>query len=180
MLETLITSKTRLKLLMRLFLNPESKGYLQGLASEFGESSNSIRVELNRFDKAGLIVSEQEGRKKMYRANRRHPMFDDVQRIIRKYVGIDQMVDHIAARMGNLDRIYIEGNIALGIQSQTIEVLLIGEEIDKEYTNQLIAKCERLIEKRISYLFIDVKDAETYLSRKDPNAILLVWNRIIN
>ena len=48
MLDTLITSKTRIKLLMKFFMNPRTRAYLRELASEFGESTNSIRVELNR------------------------------------------------------------------------------------------------------------------------------------
>ena len=44
MLDTLIQSKTRLKLLLRFFLNPESSAYLRGLAQEFDESTNAVRV----------------------------------------------------------------------------------------------------------------------------------------
>ena len=47
MLDSLITSKTRLRLLIKFFLNIANKGYLNGLANEFGESTNSVRKELN-------------------------------------------------------------------------------------------------------------------------------------
>ena len=47
MLESLITSKTRLRLLIKFFVNIANKGYLNSLASEFGESTNSVRKELN-------------------------------------------------------------------------------------------------------------------------------------
>jgi len=53
-LDSLITSQTRVKLLLRFFLNPESRSYLRELAEEFGESTNSVRVELNRLTEAGL------------------------------------------------------------------------------------------------------------------------------
>ena len=69
MLDTLIQSKTRLKLLLRFFLNPDSSAYLRGLAQEFDESTNAVRVELNRFEEAGLIQSHKEGNKKMYQVN---------------------------------------------------------------------------------------------------------------
>lgn len=59
MLDTLIQSKTRLKLLLRFFLNPDSSAYLRGLAQEFDESTNAVRVELNRFEEAGLIQSHK-------------------------------------------------------------------------------------------------------------------------
>ena len=67
MLEALISSKTRIRLLLRFFLNPESKSYLSELAEEFGESTNSVRLELNRFEKAGMLDSEYIGNKRFYR-----------------------------------------------------------------------------------------------------------------
>ena len=57
MLETLITSKTRLRLLIKFFINIANKGYLNSLANEFGESTNSIRKELNNLTSAGYLKS---------------------------------------------------------------------------------------------------------------------------
>ena len=58
MLDSLITSKTRIKLLLKFFLNSSMKAYLRGLAEEFGESTNAIRLELNHLEEAGLLKSE--------------------------------------------------------------------------------------------------------------------------
>ena len=55
MLETLITSKTRLRLLIKFFINIANKGYLNSLANEFGESTNSVRKELNNLTSAGYL-----------------------------------------------------------------------------------------------------------------------------
>ena len=79
MIDSLITNKTRIKLLLRFFLNTGSRSYLRGLESEFGESTNAIRLELNRFEEAGLLVSSMDKNKKMFQANRHHPLFDDIQ-----------------------------------------------------------------------------------------------------
>jgi len=62
LLGPLITSKTRLKLLTRFFLNQSVDGYLHGLSKELDENTNSIRVELNRLEKAGLLASKTEDR----------------------------------------------------------------------------------------------------------------------
>ena len=64
MLQTLITSKTRIKLMLKFFLNSSSTGYLRGLETEFDESTNSIRLELNRFEEAGLLTSITDNNKK--------------------------------------------------------------------------------------------------------------------
>ena len=100
LLDSIITSKTRVKLLLKFFLNPGTMSYLRGLAEEFGESTNSVRVELNRMSKAGLLESESQGRTKVYRANNGHPLFPEIHNIVRKYLGID-VVEAAIDRLGN-------------------------------------------------------------------------------
>ena len=75
MLETLITSKTRLKLLIKFFVAATNKGYLNGLAQEFGESTNAIRKELNHLAAAGYLTKNKEANKIQYLANTTHPLF---------------------------------------------------------------------------------------------------------
>jgi predicted ArsR family transcriptional regulator len=56
MLDNLITSKTRLRLLVKFFLNAATEGYLRGLADELDENTNAIRKELNNLSEAGFII----------------------------------------------------------------------------------------------------------------------------
>ena len=84
MLDTLITSKTRIKLLLKFFLNSNASSYLRNLEGEFGESTNGIRLELNKFEKAGLLSSRISGNKKLYSANTAHPLFNDIHNILLK------------------------------------------------------------------------------------------------
>ena len=55
MLGELITSKTRLRLLIKFFISQANRGYLNGLATEMGESTNAIRKELNHLQGAGYL-----------------------------------------------------------------------------------------------------------------------------
>ena len=57
MLKSLITSKTRVKLLLKFFINPLTKAYLRELAKELDVSTNSIRLELNRLEKSNLLLT---------------------------------------------------------------------------------------------------------------------------
>ena len=75
MLESLITSKTRRRLLIKFFINITNKGYLNSLASEFGESTNSVRKELNNLSSAGYLEKHSENNKVINKANVSHPLF---------------------------------------------------------------------------------------------------------
>ncbi len=151
MLDTLITSKTRIKLLLKFFLNGQNKAYLRNLEAEFGESSNGIRVELNKFEDAGLLKSSSEGNKKIFKANTSHPMFSDIKSILMKYTGLDQIVEQVIGRLGNVESVLLVGELAKGLDSPIIDLILIGD-INKTYLIQLIEKTEKLIHKKVRYI----------------------------
>jgi predicted nucleotidyltransferase len=152
MLDTLIQSKTRLKLLLRFFLNPESSAYLRGLAQEFDESTNAVRVELNRFEEAGLIRSHKDGNKKMYQVNTNFPMFNELQTIAFKHFGIDQIIEQVIEKLGDVEAVYLTGDLARGLDTKVVDVTLIGKDIDNSYLARLVEKAEELIGRKIRTL----------------------------
>ena len=175
MLDTLVTSKTRLKLILKFFLNPLSEAYLRGLAEEFGESSNAVRLELNRFEDAGLLASASSGNKKVYRANMNHPLYSDIHNIIRKTIGIDQIVDEVVARLGDVEEAYVTGDFAIGKNGSSIDILLVGHDINKDFLLKLIDRVESLIKRRIRYLIVSVDEAAGYLG--NGCIAMLIWKR---
>ncbi|MGZ4044178.1 MAG: ArsR family transcriptional regulator [Bacteroidia bacterium] len=151
MLDALISSKTRIKLLYKFFLNSNTTSYLRGLEEEFNESTNSIRIELNRFENAGFLVSSTEGNKKLFKANTRHPLFKDINSIVLKLTGIDHVIDYILERIGKLEKVYLVGNLSKGIDGDVIDLVLVGD-INKPYLVELIGKAEKKINKKIKFI----------------------------
>ncbi|MGE5424185.1 MAG: ArsR family transcriptional regulator [Syntrophothermus sp.] len=176
MLETLITSKTRLKLLLRFFLNSGTSSYLRNLESEFGESTNAIRLELNRFEKAGLLISDKEQNRKVYKANKKHPLFPDIQNIIKKYVGFDQIILSVVEKLGNIHKAYIAGDLAQGIDTKKIDLFLIGDNIDQEYLEHLSLLTADLINRKINYKILNPSEEARFLE-KYPGAFL-IWTGV--
>jgi hypothetical protein len=173
MLESLITSKTRIKLLLKFFLNINNQGYLRSLEHEFNESTNGIRQELNRFESAGLLLTENEGNKKLYRANILHPLFKDINSIIRKFIGVEELLEKVIDRLGNVQKVYLEGRIAQGLESDIIDILIIGNEIDRNYLSVLVEKAEPLIKRKIRYLVFDENDSKHYVSKHEKELVLI-------
>ena len=173
MLESLITSKTRIKLLLKFFLNINNQGYLRSLEQEFNESTNGIRQELNRFEQAGLLLAEADGNKKLYRANTLHPLFKDLNSIIRKFVGVEELLEKVVDRLGNVRKVYLEGRIAQGLDSDIIDLMIIGNDIDRNYLSSLVEKAEPLIGKKIRYLVFEEIDAEVYVIKHSKDLVLI-------
>jgi hypothetical protein len=174
MLETLITSKTRIKILLRLFLNVGSKSYLRQMEKEFGDNINAIRVELNRFEEAGLIVGEYTQSKKFFSANTIHPFYNDINNILKKYVGIDQIIERITTQIDNLQEAYLTGSLANGIDSEKIELLLIGQNLDIDYIKSLVESTEKLISRQINYLSLNIDQMKSFFDNKP---LLLIWKK---
>jgi hypothetical protein len=151
MIETLISSKTRIKLLLKFFLNSNTTAYLRSLETEFGESTNAIRLELNRLEEAGMLSSFVEGNKKMFRANTKHPLFKEVHNILLKTIGLDQIVQTVIERLGEVQQVFLVGDFAKGLDSQIIDLVFIGE-IDKSYLISLVDRAEELVKRKIRYL----------------------------
>jgi len=172
MIESLITSKTRIKLLLKFFLNSQTKSYLRSLETEFGESTNSIRVELNRMESAGLLDSAIVGNKKMFFANIKHPLFDDINNIIKKFIGIDQITEKVTSKIGNLEEAYLTGDFAIGKDSEIIDMTLIGDHLDHSFIETLVEKTEAYIHRRIKYIILTKEEMIQFYSNKP---VLLIW-----
>ena len=150
MLDLLVSGKTRLNVLTKFFLAPEVHGHLRGLAEEFGESTNAIRLELNRFEQGGLLISDMEQNRKVFRANRSHPLFGDITSILRKHMGVDSLVEQLISRLGNVTSAYLLGNFAMGRDADHLDLVLVGEDINLDYLSRLTAKAEKLIRRSIN------------------------------
>ena len=151
MLGELITSKTRLRLLVKFFISQANRGYLNGLATEMGESTNSIRKELNHLQGAGYLEKVKVDNKVEYRANINHPLFDVMQKVVFKHLGLEDIVENVLERIGDVDKIILIGDYAKGNDSGLIEVFLIGQQLNMDYISQLERKIENLISRKVSF-----------------------------
>ena len=89
-------------------------------------------------------------------------------------VGIDKLVERVTSQIGNLETAYLTGEFASGRDSDTIELVLIGEDLDKKYINSLINKAEQLMDRKIIYLVLTSEQMEYFLKDKPT---LLIWKR---
>jgi hypothetical protein len=175
MIETLISSKTRVKLLLKFFLNSNTESYLRGLESEFGDSSNAIRIEINRLEQAGMLTTETSGNKKMYKANKKHPLFNEIHSIVMKYVGLDRVIEDVIERLGEVRKVFLVGEFSKGLNSDIIDLIFVGN-IDKVYLLNLIEKSEALMSRKIRYInYSDEQFAKFDISKYNPPPLLL-WS----
>ena len=151
MLNELITSKTRLRLLIKFFISQANKGHLNGLAAEMGESTNSIRKELNHLYDAGYLNKNKLNNKVEYNVNVKHPLYSTLKKVVMKHLGLEDIVETVLDKMGNVKQILLIGDYAKGIDSGNIEVFLIGRNLNMDYIENLEGKIEKLINRKVTF-----------------------------
>ncbi len=179
LLNSLITSKTRIKILIKFFINPETKAYLQELASEFDESSNGVRVELNRLSSAKLLKSEQNGRTVLYSANVEHSLFEEIRNVILKNVGIDKVIADVVERVGQVENAWITGDYARGVDSGIIDLLIVGN-VNMDILLRASEHTGKLIHRKIRLLVLKKEEVGKYFDVLDLAQALPVWSTKLN
>lgn len=176
-LSSLISSKTRIKILMRLFLNPDQEAYLRELSNEFTISPSQVSGELQQLSDAGLLKSNKTGRQINYRANTEHPLFPELQSMVKKSLGMDKILESILERLGNLKQAYLIDDYAQGKDTGLIDLLLIGN-IDRENLEDLVRKTEKYIGRKIRTLVINETEFKSMDEIFMQKPRVLLWESI--
>jgi DNA-binding transcriptional ArsR family regulator len=170
----LISSKTRIGLLVRLFFNPGTKAYLRELAKELNVSTNAVREELNQLTHTKLLTSEKDGRNVYYRANSDHPLFPELRSMVGKVMGLDQVVESILTRLGDLEKAWLIDDYAEGKDTGIIDMVLVGN-IDQYHLNDLSRKTERYIKRKIRTLVLTAEEFKAFEPALQSRPKVLVW-----
>lgn len=170
MLSELFSSRTRIQLLVKLFLNPDISCYLRELAGEFGISPNAVKEELDSLTEAGYLEKKKQGRALFFRANTAHPIFPELHSIVKKSLGIDKVVEDVRRDLGDVKSVYILDDYALGKDSGIIDLLIVGEvraDRLREYVRITEGKIHRKL--RVLVLKVDEFAASTQIYLKRPH-----------
>ena len=120
-----------------------------------------------------MLISSRNGNKKIFTVNKLHPLFKDVNQIVRKYLGIDVIIDNILKSLGEPTKIYLTGDLAEGRNSEIVDIILVGT-INKKYLTEVVEKTEKLIERKIRYLAYTEKEFSKRSQKKNQ---LLIWSK---
>lgn len=175
-LDSIISSKTRTRILMRLFLNPSQRAYLRELADEFNVSPSQVSYELSQLSKADLLKNQRNGRQIFYYANQNHPLFPELSSIVRKTMGMNHIVEKIAAKLGNLNSVFLVGDYAQGKDSGIIDLILVGN-IDQQMLQHKVKKTEKLIDRKIRTLCLNVEEYVRLKNHLEKRPFLILWEK---
>ena len=82
MIEVLLGSKNAERVLLYIFARDE--GYAREIASFYGTDLKPIQMQLDKFEKSGVLVSRSVGRTRPYVFNPRYPFLAELKSLLEK------------------------------------------------------------------------------------------------
>ena len=111
----------------------------------------------------------------MFQANTEHPLFRDIHNLLMKHIGFDHIVEKVINKLGDVKMVFILGDFARGMDSQIIDLLFVGDNIDKEYLVRQVDRAEKMIKRKIRFLVAGESDYLDLLKENKKTEILLLW-----
>jgi predicted nucleotidyltransferase len=130
MLETLLGSKLRAKVLGWLFSHPDERYFVRQLTTLVEEDSTNVSRELARLEKTGILVTTTEGKQKYYQANRQSPLFNELHGLMLKTVGVADIIKKaLEPRMADIKLAFIFGSVARSTDDRRsdIDLMMVGK-----------------------------------------------------
>jgi hypothetical protein len=156
--------------------DPGTKAYLRELSKEFQVSTNAVREELNQLTKTQLLTSEKNGRNVFYTANDKHPLFPELCSMVSKVMGLDQVIESILTRLGDLEKAFLIDDYAEGKDTGIIDLVLVGD-IDHYHLNDLTRKTERYINRKIRTLVLSREESDELQAMLQARPHFMVWQK---
>jgi len=127
-LEGLFGSKSRARLLTIFVSHPAEEFYAQRLTTMTHLAESSVRYELGRLEKLGVLVARRAGREKNFRINDRHPLLPELKQMVYKTAGLGETIRQAVDGMPNIQAAFIFGSVAKGGEQATsdIDLFILG------------------------------------------------------
>jgi len=169
MMREILGSRARVKLLTLFLLSPGERFYVRELARKTGENINSVRRELQRLERVGLLMSEREGNLNYYKVNQEAPIYEDLKRIFLKTEGIGRTIKDDLAKLGEIKTAFIYGSFAKGEErlGSDIDMIIVGE-VEEEKLIGLVRRIEGRIGRQINYVLFTPAEFKNRKRKKDP------------
>lgn len=168
MLEALISSNTRVKLLTLFLLNPGKEYYTREIVRTTRENINSVRRELANLESFGLITGQKKGNQQYYTVNTSHFLYTDLQKIVLKTEGIAGIIQE-ALSGERITCLFIYGSYAKGAAGakSDIDLFIVGD-VDEDRLIPAIHSCEQATCREINYTIMTSAELKRRKQNGDP------------
>lgn len=168
MLSKLLGSRLRAQVIGWLFTHSDERFYVRELTSLLGEDSTNLSRELARLEKLGLVLSEEEGKQKYYRANPDSAVFEELKGLALKTTGlIDVLREALAPSDEKIELAFVFGSQAKGTADwrSDVDLLIVGN-MEETVLHSAISIAEARLHRSVNYTLLTPKEFRARMDEK--------------
>ncbi len=168
MLEDLITSKTRVKILSLFLKDVEAMYHVREIVRQVSEEINAVRRELILLDKKGLLTREARGNRVYYFLDKSYPYLSDLIRLNVKEFGLGKEIIKNRVKLGNIKYAMLSGKYVKSKSTKDdVDMLVVGLVVLPEL-QVIVKKEEEKKSNEINYTVMSEEEFNFRKSRRDP------------
>jgi predicted nucleotidyltransferase len=129
-LDKLLGSKLRARLLGWFMVHADERYFVRQLASLVGEDPTNVSRDLAKLARLGVLQCSREGRQVYYRVNRASPFFEELRGLAVKTIGIgDAVRDHLRPISDRIRVAFIFGSFADDRETadSDVDLMVVGD-----------------------------------------------------
>ncbi len=170
MLEDIIISRVRVKVLTLFLTHPGTIFHVRDIVRKIGEEINAVRRELSHMEKVGIVSKEQRANRLFYTMRKDYPLYHELLEIIGKSSGLGWDIIKQKAKLGKVKFAMLSGRYLRGIQKRSpndIDLLVVGSVVLAEIS-QLVKTEEARRSTEINYTVMTEEEFTFRKRRRDP------------
>lgn len=169
MLQDLMVSKVRAKLLQTFLAKPKEMFYVRQLVRLTGEEINAVRQELQRMERLGMVKKENRGNRIYYWFVKEYPLYQDILSMVCKTIGLGGEILKKKGKLGNIRYALISGRLAKGLppKPEGVDLLVIGE-INLPGLAEIVKEEEKILGREVNYSVMTKEEFDFRKKRRDP------------
>ena len=144
MLEKLLGSESRVKILTLFLLNAGTEYYLREIAQRTGLAVRSVQRTVRDLTDIAILHRERRGNLVYFRLNIENPIVPDLKAMFLKTVGLGDLLRETLAGESKIEAAFIYGSVAKGEESagSDIDLAMIGD-LPPQTLTELLEDLER-------------------------------------
>lgn len=169
MLDDLITSKSRIKLLKVFLSDPFNMFHVRGLVRETKDEINAVRRELSLLEKKGILTKEPRANRIYYSLSKNYPYHSDLLKIGAKAIGLGAEIIKNRVKLGKVKYAMFSGKFIKREKTKPdeIDLLIVGTVVLPEIA-LLVREEEKRLGTEINYTVMTEEEFDFRKKRRDP------------
>lgn len=169
MLEDIVISRVRVKLLELFLSHPEKIFHVREMVRQTNEEINAVRRELAHMEKAGMVSKEPRANRLYYSFRHDYPLYFELLELIAKTKGLGLDILKNKAKLGKIKFAMLSGRFIRSkmVPSENVDLLVVGNIVLPELA-QIVKNEEVRRDKEINYTVMTQDEFEFRKSRRDP------------